>query len=139
MPIKPENKARYPKEWPQIRAAILERAGHKCEKCKAPNRTRIARGGDDDSGTYMLDSADVFDAETGEHLGRCRMSDYSVLRMTDVVLTIAHLDHVPENCEPGNLRAWCQRCHLRYDAEHHKQTAWATRRAASGTAELFEA
>ena len=106
MPIKPENKTRYPKEWPQIRAAILERAGHKCEKCKAPNRTRIARGGDDDAGTYMLDSADVFDAETGEHLGRCRMSDYSVLRMTDVVLTIAHLDHVPENCEPGNLRAW---------------------------------
>mgnify|MGYP001602996519 CR=1 FL=1 len=139
MPIKPENKARYPKEWPQIRAAILGRAGHKCEKCKVPNRTRIARGAGDDGGTYMLDSADVFDAETGEHLGRCRMSDYSVLRMTDVVLTIAHLDHVPENCDPLNLRAWCQRCHLRYDAAHHKRTAWTTRRAASGTAELFEA
>jgi 5-methylcytosine-specific restriction endonuclease McrA len=32
-----------------------------------------------------------------------------------VVLTIAHLDHTPENCEPDNLRAWCQRCHNRYD------------------------
>jgi hypothetical protein len=46
------------------------------------------------------------------------------------VLTIAHLDHVPEHCDPGNLRAMCQGCHLHYDREHHAQTAAATRRAA---------
>jgi hypothetical protein len=39
-----------------------------------------------------------------------------------VVLTIAHLDHQPENCDPENLRAWCQRCHLTYDIEHHRQS-----------------
>jgi 5-methylcytosine-specific restriction endonuclease McrA len=139
MPIKPENKHRYPKEWPQIRAEILERASHMCEKCKAPNRTRIARGADDDDGTYMLDTAEVFSAETGELLGQCRMSDYSVARMVNVVLTIAHLDHTPENCAPENLRAWCQRCHLRYDAEHHKGTAQETRRQRSGQADLFAA
>jgi len=33
-----------------------------------------------------------------------------------VVLTIAHLDHTPENCDPENLRALCQRCHNEYDA-----------------------
>jgi hypothetical protein len=33
-----------------------------------------------------------------------------------VVLTVAHLDHQPENCDPANLRAWCQRCHNAYDA-----------------------
>jgi hypothetical protein len=33
-----------------------------------------------------------------------------------VVLTIAHLDHIPENCDFDNLRAWCQRCHNTYDA-----------------------
>ena len=137
MPIKPENRSRYPAEWKQIRERILDRAGHCCEKCKAPNRQRIARGGGDDSGTYMLDTAEVFCAETGKRLGQIHMSNYQVDRMVDIVLTIAHLDHVPENCSDDNLRAWCQRCHLRYDAEMHKANSWATRRAKSGTADMF--
>lgn len=33
-----------------------------------------------------------------------------------IILTIAHLDHTPENCHPDNLRALCQRCHNRLDA-----------------------
>ena len=37
-------------------------------------------------------------------------------------VTIAHLDHIPEHCNPDNLRALCQRCHNRYDAEHRKET-----------------
>lgn len=32
MPIKPENKRRYPDNWNEIRGSILQRAGHKCEK-----------------------------------------------------------------------------------------------------------
>jgi hypothetical protein len=137
MPIRPENLARYPKDWKQIRERILVRAEHRCEKCKAPNRTRIARGGGDDAGTYMLDTAEVFCAETGRRLGQCRMSDYEVARMVDVVLTIAHLDHAPENCADDNLRAWCQRCHLRYDQAHHQTNAQASRRARVGQSELF--
>ena len=137
MPIKPENRHRYPADWPQIRERILARAGNACEKCKAPNRTRIARGAGKDDGTYMLDTADVYCADTGAHLGQCRHSDYELARMVDVVLTIAHLDHVPENCVDDNLRAWCQRCHLRYDHDHHRANAQATRRAKSGTLELF--
>jgi 5-methylcytosine-specific restriction endonuclease McrA len=137
MPIKPENRARYPKDWPAIRARILARAGNACEKCKAPNRTRIARGAGKDEGTYMLDTAEVFCADTGQHLGSCRHSDYQLARMVDVVLTIAHLDHTPENCADDNLRAWCQRCHLAYDAEHLRANAQATRRAKAGTLELF--
>jgi 5-methylcytosine-specific restriction endonuclease McrA len=35
---------------------------------------------------------------------------------SNVVLTVAHLDHDPRNCDPSNLKAWCQRCHNRYDA-----------------------
>lgn len=139
MPIKPENKARYPKDWKQIRERILARAGNRCEKCKAPNHERIARGKGDDEGTYMLDTAEVFDAETGELLGRCRHSDYEVDRMVDVVLTVAHLDHTPENCDDDNLRAWCQRCHLRYDKQHHLANAQATRKARLAVADLFDA
>ena len=37
MPIKPENRGRYPTNWKEIRAAILERAGNKCEFCGIEN------------------------------------------------------------------------------------------------------
>lgn len=137
MPIKPENKARYPANWKEIRAAILARAGDCCEQCKAPNRTRIARGDGPDAETYQTTDAEVYCANTGAHLGRRRMSEFNLLRMVDIVLTIAHLDHVPENCEPTNLKALCQRCHLRYDAAHHAETARATRRAKLNNLELF--
>ena len=137
MPIKPENRARYPADWKQIRERILARAGNACEACKVPNRARIARGAGGDLGTYMLDTAEVFCDRTGEAQGQCRMSDYEVGRMVDIVLTIAHLDHTPENCDDNNLRAWCQKCHLAYDADHHAEAARATRRARSGTLEMF--
>lgn len=52
---------------------------------------------------------------------------------------LLHCDEYPENCDDDNLRAWCQKHHLRYDAEHHKQTAYATRRARSNTLDLFAA
>ena len=37
-------------------------------------------------------------------------------------LTVAHLDHTPENCKPENLCAMCAPCHLKYDAEQHAET-----------------
>lgn len=37
MPIKPENKARYPANWKHIRARIQKRAGNKCEECGVQN------------------------------------------------------------------------------------------------------
>jgi hypothetical protein len=45
-----------------------------------------------------------------------------------VVLTVAHLNHDPSDCDAANLRAWCQPHHLRYDARHHAESAAATRR-----------
>lgn len=150
MPIKPENKARYPANWKEIRVQILERAGHCCEKCKAKNGDRIVRGVGEDADTYMTNDAEVYCAETGESLGRCRMSDYECAGDgVDIVLTISHLDHVPENCdgmeaggpvlpvEESNLRAWCQRCHLRYDAAHHAANARETRRSRKAVGDLF--
>lgn len=53
-----------------------------------------------------------------------------------VVLTVAHLDHQPENCADDNLRALCQRCHNRYDAPHRRQTRSATRARRPGQPEL---
>lgn len=37
-------------------------------------------------------------------------------------LTVAHLNHIPEDCRRENLRALCAPCHLRYDAAHHSET-----------------
>lgn len=129
MPIKPENKARYPKDWKQIRARILKRACHCCEFCKAPNRSLIERGDGEDSGTYKNEDGKVFCDETGEYLGMARISEYHAKSIVEIVLTIAHLDHTPENCADENLKALCQKCHLRYDAEHHKINAAKTRRS----------
>jgi len=49
-----------------------------------------------------------------------------------VVLTVAHLDHNPANCARENLRALCQRCHLRYDAKQHARNAKLTRAKKTG-------
>ncbi len=85
MPIKPENKSRYPKDWNTvIRPAILERANHCCENCGVAN--------------------------------------YSLRDGKKIILTIAHLDHIPEHCDPSNLRAWCQKCHNSYDMPHRVET-----------------
>jgi hypothetical protein len=138
MPIKPENRARYPANWMEIRAGILARAGDCCEQCKVPNGKRIARGAGPFAGTFQIDTAEVFDAETGEYIASVRMSEYQVKNLVTIVLTIAHLDHMPENCDPSNLRALCQLHHLKHDAAHHAETARATRRERLAVGDLFE-
>ena len=37
-------------------------------------------------------------------------------------LTVAHLNHMPEDCRTENLKAMCAPCHLKYDAQHHAET-----------------
>lgn len=43
-------------------------------------------------------------------------------------MSVMHLDHNPQNCDPSNLRAACSACHLRYDAAIHAVHAAETRR-----------
>lgn len=134
MPIKPENRARYPADWPAIRERILRRAGHRCEHpgCRARHLELGYWRGDE----WVRMPLALWDAgaRRGSLIG---CADGSVIRIIRIVLTVAHLDHVPENCADENLRAWCQRHHLAYDAEHHAVTAYATRRARAQTLELF--
>ncbi len=96
MPIRPENADRYPDDWSEISDRIrFARAGGRCECI----------------------------GECGLHRGR-RCTELhgkpAIYARGKVVLTTAHLDHVPENVDDDNLRAMCQRCHLRYDRHHHK-------------------
>lgn len=68
----------------------------------------------------------------GTHTGRCPNIDGGFAYGTGslVVITVAHLDHVPEHNDPSNLKAMCQGCHLHYDREHHAKTRARTIRAA---------
>lgn len=86
MPIRPENRARYPKNWSsEIVPAVRVRSGGQCE----------------------------FEVE-GE---RCtaRQGEPHPITGSTVVLTVAHLNHTPEDCRMENLKDSCQRCHNIYD------------------------
>ena len=87
MPIKSENKKRYPKEWKMIALSVKEKAEWKCQvcgkQCRKPN--------------------EPFDTHKR-------------------TLTVAHLNHIPEDVSEENLKAMCAPCHLRYDAKHHAET-----------------
>ncbi len=92
MPIRPENRAKYPADWREVSKRIrFERAAGRCE-C---------------------------DGRCGEdHGGRCaaRHGEPHPVTGAKVVLTVMHLDHDPTHNDDANLMAGCQKCHNRYDA-----------------------
>lgn len=108
MPIRPENRARYPKNWKAISLSIRQRADWKCEGSPAWPDCRAANG--------------MPHPVTG----------------SKVVLTVAHLDHVPENCAPENLKAMCQRCHNTYDMPMRRAGIQQRARAQLAAGDLFE-
>lgn len=139
MPISAANRKRYPKNWPDIRAAIRKRAESRCEFCGVPDGAWIVRDHGPAGATFTLvNTGAVHDAQTGEWLGDAPQREYAHRKRTRVILTIAHLDHTPEHNDPANLRALCCRCHLLHDATHHRQTAYRTRHARKALGDLFE-
>lgn len=54
-----------------------------------------------------------------------------------IVLTVMHLDHTPENCEPANLLHACQGCHNRYDAPVRAAGIKARRRETQAIGDFF--
>ena len=125
MPIKPENRARYPKNWKSISQAVRERAMHKCEWCGVPN---YAVGHRNSVGEFIAHQRHSLIHHTHSQAKplAVALTQATGTKHIVIVLTTAHLDHVPENCEPDNLRALCQLCHLLYDADHHKRNAAIT-------------
>ena len=99
MPVRKSERARYPADWRGIATRKKYAAGWTCEGSPAYPACRAVHG------------------------------DPHPVTGSTVVLTVAHLDHTPENVNPENLKAWCQRCHLTYDAPHHAANAAATRAA----------
>ena len=112
MPIK--NPRLYPSNWKEISQQIRQRSGGQCE-CE----------------------------------GKCGLHSHPKRRCTElhnemalyakgkVILTVAHLNHDPGDCRDENLKAMCNRCHLRYDTEHHQANARKTRHAKRALADMF--
>lgn len=124
MPIKKENRALYPHDWKAIRAEVLERAGHICEFCRVPNYAIGYR----DSCSHFIEVNNSHQSDLD--------AEENGWKVIKIVLTIAHIDHNPQNNGvPGsrpNLAALCQKCHLNYDVTHHVKNARKTRDEKSG-------
>jgi 5-methylcytosine-specific restriction endonuclease McrA len=93
----PMNRANYPADWEEISLNIRIRAGWRCEGSPRYPECRAEHG-----------------------------KPHPVTG-SNVVLTVAHLDHNTANNDPANLRALCQRCHLDWDLDHHMSNARRTR------------
>jgi hypothetical protein len=89
----------YPSNWRDLRAAVLRRAGNRCEGSPAYPDCR---------------------AENGKP---------HPVSGNRVVLTTAHLfDNDKDTQDIRRLRAWCQRCHLTYDIAKHVAARKESRR-----------
>lgn len=134
--IIPMDKHRYPKNWDAIATQIKEQAGWCCQGCDRPCRQPGETWDELEErleGTAWAEDIyeSVYDDELGSGL---------IWKPQRFTLTVAHLNHTPEDCRPENLKALCSVCHLRYDARHHAQSAKANKfrkREALGQLTLF--
>lgn len=121
--------ARYPKDWPALSRRIREREGQACKWCLAPNGVYVRRSKRDPRVWRRAEDfapacgRDPFEVEWG--------------RAVRIVLTVAHLNHTPEDSREENLAALCQRCHLGHDKEQHAETRRRSRDAKAGQGDLF--
>jgi hypothetical protein len=99
----PWKRSNYPDDWEDIRWRILERAGHKCEWCGAPEHACIVRPKYERWKWLAVEAPPPGQQPAG----------------VTVILTTAHLDHQLTDHSDGNLAALCQRCHLIHDLRQH--------------------
>lgn len=120
----PIDYSKYHKDWKTvIRPDILARAENRCECCKIANGSIVIRGTFEGKDCYQDMDGFCYDANNSEYLGGCYLGEvHPTNKIIKVVLTIAHLDHDVDNNDYSNLKAMCQRCHLRYDVSHHRRT-----------------
>lgn len=121
--------SKYPKDWKAIRAEVLVRADHKCEECGVENY-----------GIYFDTPRFGRTRHDGSHATDEYVADWNY-KCVKIILTISHTDHdITNNGEPGNrpnLKALCQRCHLRHDHHLHRANAKATNARKKGLQSLF--
>ncbi|MGD1905565.1 MAG: HNH endonuclease [Leptolyngbyaceae cyanobacterium] len=97
------NRDLYPANWDQIARQVKDEADWKCEQCgkdcRRPEQSHF----------------NFIERIQTNRLSECPVVAEYLEHPTRWVLTVAHLDHTPENCDRANLRALCAPCHCRYD------------------------
>ena len=135
MPIHPALKDHYAGDWRLLSDAIrFARAGGRCEACDRPHRRLIYVLAD---GRWFDPRRQVWRDERGAPAPGPQPGDAASLRRVRVVIATAHLDHDPANRDPANLRALCQRCHLRHDLAAHLRQRRVTCRRRYAIGDLF--
>jgi hypothetical protein len=135
MPIHPALKHHYAADWRRLSDAIrFGRAAGRCEDCGRPHHTLICALTD---GRWFDPRRQAWRNGRGEPTPGPEPSDAATMRQVRVVISTAHLDHDSANRDPVNLRALCQRCHLRHDLAYHLRQRWLTCRRRYAMGDLF--
>lgn len=97
----------YPENWKEISQRIRQRSGGQCE---------------------CMGECGLHRTHPGPRRCMERDGQPAMWAKGKVMLTVAHLNHDPADCRDENLKAMCNRCHLRYDQPHHQRNAARTRK-----------
>ncbi len=103
----PVDWSKYPPDWKAISLRIRARSEGRCE-CSGECGLHCTTGGP----------------------RRCEERNGAPAKWANgkVVLTVAHLNHDTADNRDDNLKAMCQRCHLRYDTAFHTANRAENRR-----------
>lgn len=135
MPIRHELRPLYPSHWRDLSFRVrFARAGGICQACGRPHLARLRCLPD---GRWFDPAVKTWRDGHGRRARWPDLVDAIQFRTTRVVLAAAHLDHDPSNNRLRNLRALCQRCHLRHDRPHHRAQRWLTCRSRYALGDLF--
>lgn len=111
-PISPARRHLYPANWPEISNRVRRDADWRCMECDVPHLQLgyryPKRGGewrpvDDRASAAVNQCLEDLRGPAG--------------RLTRIIITVHHVDGDPTNNATDNLRALCQRCHLRADLQ----------------------
>lgn len=94
-------RARYPKNWKAIAEQVKTEANWCCEQCGRPCQK-------------LGEPSAEFFARVQQWRSNFIPLEFAVAPRR-YLLTVAHLDQVPKNCDRENLKALCTGCHLNYD------------------------
>jgi len=126
MPIRPENRDRYPKNWrTEIVPRIRARSGNRCECTGQCGRIHNRR-------------QEIVAGYLAPRCNRVNGMPIDEIEGPKIVLTVMHLNHQPEDCSDENLLHACQGCHNRYDAPMRRAGIQARARAQRASGDLFQ-
>ena len=121
--MKKERQKLYPTNWAFISADIrFNRAQNRCEECGVQNGaiTYTDHQGKREEATFdQLDQLYRIIQSSGLN----EKAVLKKLRLTKIILTVAHLDHDESNNDYFNLKALCQRDHFKHDRQNNKLRA----------------